>query len=184
MGRTLTEFWEQREPNYCTRNATEWHRCNRGYFWGGKCIIFWGNRSRYSRTYIKWWDNNSTLERTFEIFSKAIECRLRNIDERIIGAKDSHIEKIGDDNSDNALFQFIEKSPFWAGKSNNGKGYYYLFFYLIDSLIKTSMVILVLIKPLMTIITVFKRELIILLIITSLWSNIMIIIKNKKVTSS
>ena len=42
------------------------------------------------------------------------------------------------------------------------------------------MVVLVLIKPLMTI-TVFKSELIILLIITSLWSNGMIVIRKKNI---
>ena len=50
-----------------------------------------------------------------------------------------------------------------------------------NSLIKTSRVLLVLIKPLTTIKTVFKRDLIILLIISSLWFNIIIIIKKKNV---
>ena len=124
----------------------------------------------------------STLEKKFEIFSESIESRLLNIEEQIIGARDSRIEKIGDDNSGNAFClnllknliselerQIKEKdavinflSNQIVNKSHNG-----------DS---------GLIKPLMTIITVLKRELIILLVITSLWSNIMIKIKKKKLT--
>ena len=45
----------------------------------------------------------SALERKFETFSESIESRLLNIEEQIIGARNSHIEKIGDDNSDNAF---------------------------------------------------------------------------------
>ena len=45
----------------------------------------------------------STLEKKFETFSESIESRLLNIEEQIIGARDSRIEKIGDDNSDNAF---------------------------------------------------------------------------------
>ena len=45
----------------------------------------------------------SALERKFETFSESIESRLLNIEEQIIGARDSHIEKLGDDNSDNAF---------------------------------------------------------------------------------
>ena len=45
----------------------------------------------------------STLEKKFGTFSKSIESRLLNIEEQIIGARDSRIEKIGDDNSDNAF---------------------------------------------------------------------------------
>ena len=41
----------------------------------------------------------SALERKFETFSESIESRLLNIGEQIIGARDSHIEKLGDDNS-------------------------------------------------------------------------------------
>ena len=41
----------------------------------------------------------STLEKKFETFSESIESRLLNIEEQIIGARDSRIEKIGDDNS-------------------------------------------------------------------------------------
>ena len=44
----------------------------------------------------------STLEKKFETFSESIESRLLNIEEQIIGARDSRIEKIGDDNSNNA----------------------------------------------------------------------------------
>ena len=44
----------------------------------------------------------STLERKFETFSESIESRLLNIEDQIIDARDSHIEKIGDDNSDNS----------------------------------------------------------------------------------
>ena len=127
----------------------------------------------------------STLERKFETFSESIESRLLNIEEQIIGSKDSHIEKIGDDDSDNAFcFNLLKNHLSELERQIIEKDAIIRFFYLINSLIKTSMVILVLIKPLMTIKTVLKRELIILLIITSLWSNIMIIIKKKKVTSS
>ena len=45
----------------------------------------------------------STLEKKFETFSESIGSRLLNIEEQIIGARDSRIEKIGDDNSDNAF---------------------------------------------------------------------------------
>ena len=45
----------------------------------------------------------STLGKKFETFSESIESRLLNIEEQIIGARDSCIEKIGDDNSDNAF---------------------------------------------------------------------------------
>ena len=44
-----------------------------------------------------------TLEKTFETFSESIESRLLNIEEQIIDARDRHIEKKGDDNSDNAF---------------------------------------------------------------------------------
>ena len=55
----------------------------------------------------------STLEKKFEAFSESIESRLLNIEEQIIGARDSRIEKIGDDNPDNAFsFKLIEKSHF------------------------------------------------------------------------
>ena len=55
----------------------------------------------------------STLEKKFEAFSESIESRLLNIEEQIVGARDSRIEKIGDDNPDNAfLFKLIEKSHF------------------------------------------------------------------------
>ena len=47
----------------------------------------------------------SSLERKFETFSESIESKLLNIEEKIIGANDNHIEKIGDDNSGN-LFCF------------------------------------------------------------------------------
>ena len=45
----------------------------------------------------------SALVRKFEIFSKSVESRLLNIEEQVIGARDSHTEEIGDDNSDNAF---------------------------------------------------------------------------------
>ena len=45
----------------------------------------------------------SALERKFETFSELIESRLLKIEEQIIGARDSHIEKTGDDNSDNTF---------------------------------------------------------------------------------
>ena len=45
----------------------------------------------------------SALERKFEPFSESIESRLLNIEKHIIGARDSHTKKIGDDNSDNAF---------------------------------------------------------------------------------
>ena len=45
----------------------------------------------------------STWEKKFETFSESIESRLLNIEEQIIGARDRHIEKRGDDNSDNAF---------------------------------------------------------------------------------
>ena len=45
----------------------------------------------------------STLKKKFETFSESIGSRLLNIEEQIIGARDSRIEKIGDDNSDNAF---------------------------------------------------------------------------------
>ena len=55
----------------------------------------------------------STLEKKFEAFSESIESRLLNIEEQIIGARDSRIEKIGDDNPGNAFsFKLIEKSHF------------------------------------------------------------------------
>ena len=44
----------------------------------------------------------SALERKFETFSESVESRLLNTEEQINGARDSHIEKIGDNNSDNA----------------------------------------------------------------------------------
>ena len=127
----------------------------------------------------------STLERKFETFSESIESRLLNIEEQMIGSKDSHIEKIGDDDSDNAFcFNLLKNHLSELERQIIEKDAIIRFFYLINSLIKTSMVILVLIKPLMTIKTVLKRELIILLIITSLWSNIIVIIKKKKVKTS
>ena len=127
----------------------------------------------------------STLERKFETFSESIESRLLNIEEQIIGSKDSHTEKIGDDDSDNAFcFNLLKNHLSELERQIIEKDAIIRFFYLINSLIKTSMVILVLIKPLMTIKTVLKRELIILLIITSLWSNIIVIIKKKKVKTS
>ena len=55
----------------------------------------------------------STLEKKFETFSESIERRLLNIEEQIIGARDSRIEKIGDDNSDNAFcVNLLRKSHF------------------------------------------------------------------------
>ena len=55
----------------------------------------------------------STLEKKFETFSESIESRLLNIEEQIIGARDSRIEKIGDDNSDNAFcLNLLKKSHF------------------------------------------------------------------------
>ena len=55
----------------------------------------------------------STLEKKFETFSESIERRLLNIEEQIIGARDSRIEKIGDDNSDNAFcLNLLKKSHF------------------------------------------------------------------------
>ena len=55
----------------------------------------------------------STLEKKFETFSESIERRLLNIEEQIIGARDSRIEKIGDDNSDNAFcLNLLRKSHF------------------------------------------------------------------------
>ena len=45
----------------------------------------------------------STLEKKIETFSESIESRLLNIEEQIIGARDIRIEKIRDDNSDNAF---------------------------------------------------------------------------------
>ena len=45
----------------------------------------------------------STLYKKFETFSEPIESRLLNNEEQIIGTSDSRIEKIGDDNSDNAF---------------------------------------------------------------------------------
>ena len=53
----------------------------------------------------------STLERKFETFSESIESRLLNIEDQIIDARDSHIKKIGDDNSE-ILIILIEKSHF------------------------------------------------------------------------
>ena len=38
----------------------------------------------------------STLEKEFETFSESMESSLLNIEEQIIGARNSHIEKIGD----------------------------------------------------------------------------------------
>ena len=55
----------------------------------------------------------STLEKKFETFSESIESRLFNIEKQIIGARDSRIEKIGDDNSDNAFcLNLLKKSHF------------------------------------------------------------------------
>ena len=51
----------------------------------------------------------STLEKKFETFSESIESRLLNIEEQIIGARDSRIEKIGDEI---LIMLFIEKSHF------------------------------------------------------------------------
>ena len=97
---------------------------------------------------------------------------------------DSRIEKIGDDNSDNAFClnllknriselerQIIEKDAVINFLSNqlantNLSG---------DSRVN---------KTVNDHNNSFRERLIILLIITSLWSNIMIIIKTKKVTSS
>ena len=45
----------------------------------------------------------STSEKKFETFSESIESRLLNIEEQIMGARDSCIKKIGDDNSDNVF---------------------------------------------------------------------------------
>ena len=54
-----------------------------------------------------------TLEKKFETFSESIESRLLNIEEQIIVARDSRIEKIGDDNSDNAFcLNLLRKSHF------------------------------------------------------------------------
>ena len=46
---------------------------------------------------------NSALEKKFETFSESIESRLLNIEEQIIGSRDSHIDETGDLNSDNAF---------------------------------------------------------------------------------
>ena len=110
----------------------------------------------------------STLEKKFETFSESIERRLLNIEEQIIGARDSRIEKIGDANYDSAFCLNLFKNCVSELERQIIEKMVLLIFYPINSLIKTSMVMLVLIKPLMTIITVFKRELIILLIIISL----------------
>ena len=110
----------------------------------------------------------STLEKKFETFSESIESRLLNIEEQIIGARDSRIEKIGDANYDSAFCLNLFKNCVSELERQIIEKMVLLIFYPINSLIKTSMVMLVLIKPLMTIITVFKRELIILLIIISL----------------
>ena len=48
-------------------------------------------------------DITSALWKKFETISELIENRLLNIEKQIIVAGDSHIEKIGDINSDNAL---------------------------------------------------------------------------------
>ena len=60
-----------------------------------------------------------TLEKTFETFSESIESRLLNIEEQIIGARDIRIEKIRDDNSDNAFVSTYWKIAFlnWNVKS-------------------------------------------------------------------
>ena len=44
-----------------------------------------------------------TLEKKFETFSESIESRLLNIKKHIIGARDTRIEKKGDDNCDDAF---------------------------------------------------------------------------------
>ena len=126
----------------------------------------------------------STLEKTFETFSESIERRVLNIEEQIIGARDSHWENKYD-NSDNTFClnllknriselerQIIEKDAVKIFLSNqlfnkNLNG---------DSGVNETV----------NDHNKFSRErqLIILLIITSLWFNIMIIIKKKKVTSS
>ena len=45
----------------------------------------------------------SVIVREFETFSESVESRLLHIEEQINGARDSHTEKIGDDNSGNAF---------------------------------------------------------------------------------
>ena len=81
------------------------------FFWGGKCIAI---EDTVVGTPTKILNDEiiSTLKRKFEKFSESIESMLLDIEEQIIGAKDS-------------LFQLIEKSPFWAGTSNHRKGCYY-----------------------------------------------------------
>ena len=126
---------------------------------------------------------NDEITSALERFSESVESRLLNIEEQTIGARDSHIEKLRDDNSDNAFCfnllknclselerQFIEKDAIINFLSNQ----------LVN---KNLNAVLVLIKPLIIIIAV-RRELIILLIIISLWSNMIIIIKKKKVRTS
>ena len=125
-----------------------------------------------------------TLEKTFETFSESIESRLLNIEEQIIDARDRRIEKKGDDNSDNAFCfnllknriselerQIIEKdavinflSNQLVNKNLNGDSgvnktvndHNNSFQERVDNIVNNNL-------P---------------------WSNIMIIIKKKKVTSS
>ena len=61
----------------------------------------------------------STLEKKFETFSESRKSRLLNIEEQIIGVRDSFIEKIGDDNSVNAFCLNLLKMAFlnWNVKS-------------------------------------------------------------------
>ena len=123
---------------------------------------------------------NDEITSALERFSESVESRLLNIEEQTIGARDIHIEKLRDDNSDNAFCfnllknclselerQFIEKDAIINFLSNQ----------LVN---KNLNAVLVLIKPLIIIIAV-RRELIILLIMISLWSKMIIIIKKKKV---
>ena len=75
---------ERGQHNYCNRNATEWHatqwhRCRRGYFWGGKRIAIEdtvvGTPANILNDEII-----STLEKNFETISESIESRFLNIE--------------------------------------------------------------------------------------------------------
>ena len=68
----------------------------------------------------------SALERKFETFSESIQSRLLNIEEKIIGARDSRIEKIGDVNSDRGFcFNLLKNRLSELEPSNHVKGCYY-----------------------------------------------------------
>ena len=124
----------------------------------------------------------STLEKKFETFSESIGSRLLNIEEQIIGARDSRIEKIGDDNSDNASCLNLFKNRISELERQIKQGDAVINF-LSDQIVNKSLNgDFDVNKTVNDLITVLKRELIILLVITSLWSNIMIKIKKKKLT--